>query len=612
MNYPRIVHYFFLLVWCWISFPAYSQNSYGVKSVEFEGNKTFSDGELQQQILMKGISGFKQNILGKEPDEYSEEMTKGDLAKLIHFYQTEGFLNVKIDTPAVIINENDNLVNVIYTIDEGEPIRVGNVSAVLNLDSTSSREQIDSIFNEVLKSLNLETGSRFRDIHVLNDQGIILQKFNNEGYPYTEIHPEPYVKQTEGIVDITWTIYPGPECIFGNITITGNNRTDSDRILDQTLIKEGNLYNQEKIDKSQQRIFALGVFQVVSFKSSLTPQKDKIIPVEINLTEAPKLTSKFGIGYGSEDKFRIFINMRRLGFFGRPHRLDLLLKRSAREPYNVDLKWLIPAFFSYNTAFTLNPFFRQENEPGYLVERLGIKASLLHQITIYLKGSFSYIFEQVSEDTTGFGIPSSNISRKEDLYNKSGPIAGLTFDNSQPLFDPSGGYFAALTLKANGWLGKSEFVYYKVVIDLRKYINLARTVLATKIKIGNIRPRDKSGFVPVEDRFYSGGMSSVRGWSRQDLGSKDPFGKPIGGNSLLEASGELRFPIYKIIAGVTFLDFGNVWSPSNFYKLGELRYSVGVGIGISTPVGPARIDFARPIFDEKQSWELHFTIGHAF
>jgi outer membrane protein insertion porin family len=615
MNQPRLTFSFILIFWCCISFPAYSQNSLGVKNVEFKDNKTFSDGDLHQQILMKGISGFKKTILGKQPDEYSEEIEEiidGDLKRLIHFYQTEGFLNVQIDTPAVMIYEKEKMVNVIYTIHEGEPIRVANVEVLFDPDSSNFAKNMDTIFTEVLKSIKLNIGSRFRDDDLQNDQETILQKFNNEGYPYTEIQPKLNVDQTKSLVEIIWKITPGSECFFGEITITGNIRTDSDKIFKQLLIAEGDLYSQQKIEKSQQRIFALGVFQIVSFTSTLTPQKNKIIPIEINITEAPKLTNKLGIGYGSEDKFRIFINMRRLGIFGWPHRLDLLLKRSAREPHNVDLKWLIPAFFSHKTAFTLNPFFRQENEPGYRVERLGIKTSLLHKITLYLKGSLSYLFEKVTEDTTGFGDQPSNINRDEDLYNKAGPIVGLTFDNSQPLFNPNSGYFVALTLKANGWLVKSEFVYYKILFDIRKYIYLGSIVLATKIKIGNIRPRDELGFIPVEDRFYAGGMSSVRGWSRQELGPKDPTGNPIGGNSLIEGSGELRYPIFNIIAGVAFLDFGNVWIPSNFYKLNDLRYSVGAGIGISTPVGPARIDFAHPIFDEKQTWEVHFTIGHAF
>ncbi|NOR76608.1 MAG: BamA/TamA family outer membrane protein, partial [Draconibacterium sp.] len=109
-----------------------------------------------------------------------------------------------------------------------------------------------------------------------------------------------------------------------------------------------------------------------------------------------------------------------------------------------------------------------------------------------------------------------------------------------------------------------------------------------------------------------GGSNSVRGWSRSNLGPKDESGRPIGGKSLLEGSAELRFSAGKKIILATFCDMGNVWEEAFSYKLNELRYSVGTGIRIKTPIGPVGFDFARPVFDRDTKWQFHFNIGHSF
>jgi outer membrane protein insertion porin family len=137
-------------------------------------------------------------------------------------------------------------------------------------------------------------------------------------------------------------------------------------------------------------------------------------------------------------------------------------------------------------------------------------------------------------------------------------------------------------------------------------------VVASRLKIGLINSDDEEGFIPAEERFYSGGSTSVRGWARQQLGPRNERGAPIGGKSLLEGGLEFRYPVYNMISGAIFLDVGNVWTETFDYKINELRYSLGTGIGVNTPIGPVRIDLARPIFDPEDDFQLHFNVGHAF
>jgi outer membrane protein insertion porin family len=137
-------------------------------------------------------------------------------------------------------------------------------------------------------------------------------------------------------------------------------------------------------------------------------------------------------------------------------------------------------------------------------------------------------------------------------------------------------------------------------------------VLATRLRLGGINSYDDNEFVPIEDRFFAGGSSSVRGWARAMLGPKDDEGTPIGGNSLIELSVELRYPIFGILSGVVFTDAGNVQLDKFSYDLGDLHYAAGLGIRIATPIGPVRVDVARPIFDDDHDTQLHINVGQAF
>jgi len=155
--------------------------------------------------------------------------------------------------------------------------------------------------------------------------------------------------------------------------------------------------------------------------------------------------------------------------------------------------------------------------------------------------------------------------------------------------------------------------FFRALAEFKTYFGLRKgTVVALKAKIGGIKRMDDESFIPIEERFFAGGSHSVRGWSRSDLGPHDEFGTPIGGNSLLEGSVEVRFDLGRKMKFTLFSDAGNVWEDSFKYHISDLHYAAGAGLKMKTPIGPVGIDFARPVFDAEKGWQMHFNIGHTF
>jgi outer membrane protein insertion porin family len=276
----------------------------------------------------------------------------------------------------------------------------------------------------------------------------------------------------------------------------------------------------------------------------------------------------------------------------------------------LELSFIQPDIFKDNLDFILNPFFIWENETSYDVKRLGSSHTFKNDFTKHTSAYFTYTFEK---DWFSYKVDPSEVTEQDSLpYNKSGCTFGMTHTTTDDPFDPTKGtrINAYYTLMGLGF--DSKYHYMKLEIDVRKYFPLAgNKVLATKIRWGGMQPIKGDPETPVEDRFMLGGALSLRGWGRNQISPVNENGDLVGGNSMIEASAELRFPIYDILSGGLFLDSGNVWADPFAIDITDLRTDLGFGFRAKTPIGPVRVDFATPIF-EKFSATFFFSIGHAF
>ncbi len=134
-----------------------------------------------------------------------------------------------------------------------------------------------------------------------------------------------------------------------------------------------------------------------------------------------------------------------------------------------------------------------------------------------------------------------------------------------------------------------------------------------RIEAGVAEEYGDSDFVPLFDRFFAGGSSSVRGYDYREVGPRVD-GDPIGGKAKLEGSFELSYPLIEIIKGFIFFDYGQVWEEVEDFGQSKINTSIGLGIGMRTPVGPIRLDYGYPLNpdDDQGSGRIHFTTGISF
>ena len=275
-------------------------------------------------------------------------MVNFDLKRLVGIYQSEGFLDIKAKIEPLSINEKKQTVKITFEIDEGKPILIDSLQVRLAVDSIDVN--VDSSAKKVTRKLLLTKKISFRDEDLNTEVGYIEDAFRNMCYAYVKVDYDLHVNTEKSTTHIHYTVNPGLLTFIGKTTIEGNKHLKEKFLQKQISYKEGDLYDKSKLSKTRHNLYELQLFRVVSVLPYTDPKTRKNpIPVKIHLEEAPFLTTKFGAGYGTEDKFRAFVDLNTRGLLGGARRVNLYLKHSGLEPYSASLRWIQPQFLVKKT-----------------------------------------------------------------------------------------------------------------------------------------------------------------------------------------------------------------------------------------------------------------------
>lgn len=621
-----------------------------VKQLTFVGNTSIPSDRIKSVLQTR--EGNELSFL-TQSGTYKKEFFQTDLFRIQSLYLDEGFVEIKVGEPTATLSPDRRFIYLSVPITEGERYNFGTVgfSGEIDLVNDKGERVVDE--SDLRKTLSIEEGALFVRTQLFDNIQKVTDVYRNQGYAYANVTPNSKLNRKERIVNLEFDIERGEIVHFGRIEIVGNTRTRDKVIRRELAIIEGQKYSAAAIEISKARAFQLGFFEDVQVTTQRSSQQN-VLDVTVEVKERSTGTFQIGAGFSSVERFIATAQISQNNFLGNGQLLSLSAQLSFGqfqrqlatfqffEPYFQDSLW----------SLGFNAFLTQRQFIDFRREATGVSPTFGYPLTRELRVSLGYTLENVdvvpvNEDAfTYYPLNRGGIS--------SALIAGISYDTRDNRLFPSSGSFLQFRSEfSNSVIGAdSDLEYNRYTLILRKYYPLGflGLVLRGNANFGLVTTSADEG-VPISERFFPGGIFSVRGFRPRALGPSrnvanvlEPNSRTrefvIGGNKQVIFNLELEAPIIASagIRAVIFADAGNAFDDSEgffYYDTPEdlippaflngsgrritpplgLYYSVGFGFRWFSPIGPLRFEWGIPITKRQQSDDgmiFEFTIGNLF
>jgi outer membrane protein insertion porin family len=336
------------------------------------------------------------------------------------------------------------------------------------------------------------------------------------------------------------------------------------------------------------------------------------------VVERPRLALEFGFGYLDKEGGRGFLGVSHRNLFGTGRKISARVEGGAIER-RYSLNYKEPRVFSYNADATIGATYFKTQASSFsefdeeaLVGTVGVEK----QFTPFWKGVFLYEYKDTDITNVKSGVTLTDQDVGKLIIASVNP--SLIRDTRDDPFNPASGSVHVATLRIGAQSLGSEVQLVKLTHQSSRFFSpTPKTTLAISARAGGAKKFGETNIIPLSERFFSGGRSTVRGYAQNKLGIEGATiigSLPTGGNALLIFNEEFRISIFKSFGMVLFFDHGNIWREFNEIKLKEIKSTTGIGFRYNTPIGPLRIDWGYKLDREEpeSSSEFHFMLGHAF
>lgn len=575
-----------------------------VKTISFEGNKAY-DGEKLKDLMKTKEKGFFSWFTSS--GDLDHEVLDQDVSKIAAYYHNHGYIQAKVAEPKLTYEGEEIFVNI--KIDEGPQFQVGRVDIDGDLIQPKS---------ELLEKIKI-TKEKIYNREVIREDVLTLQDiYSDAGYAYADVSPRIDQDSEKLTADVTYLINKGPPVYFEKIIITGNTKTRDKVIRRELKVYEQELFSGKRLRRGIRNLYRLDFFEDIRANTTKGTADDKMT-LKIDVTEKPTGAFSFGAGYSSMDQVFVVVSIAQRNLFGRAQVLNLRAQlggTSSRYTLSFTEPWLfdIPLSGGFDVYNAIRDY------DTYDKDSIGGTIRFSYPVFDYTRVYLSYNYDK-SEINNLTDDASSEIEEWEGESVGHTLTTVLRRDSRDRIFNPTEGSDNSITVKHAGAPFGGDIGFTKYIADSGWYFPLFwDTVGLLHGRTGYIH-EDAVGEVPTWERFYLGGMNSVRGYSWREISPKDPdTGDEIGGEKMVQFNVELIIPIVRKagLMGVLFYDTGNAYDNGEDIDLSDLRKSVGFGVRWYSPLGPMRLEYGYILETDSRGdgekgdggWE--FTMGMAF
>jgi len=572
----------------------------------YEGKKV-TTGKISFTGISLPENNLKEIMSLREGMVYNALLLDTDREKLQNFYVARGYLSAHIEEFRTIYHVDSN------TMDIGIIIHEGSKTEIEKIAINGTQHIPEEAVREVLQ---VQPGDVYNEVAIIDARYRVIDLYNTRGFLGTNVTVESEIDEQKATV--TFNIQEGTEILFGKTIVAGNYRTRYHVIERELYDKENTRYDYRILTRDRRKLYKLGLFTDVDTKAldRYDHKKDILLTVEEGNWGSVELT----FGYATYERFRGILDVSYRNLWGQNRQPSLRLDMSSLsqrlllqycEPWFLDKEHL--QFRTYMFIENKEEVNIDTRETLYKLRRYKASAGLEKDISDTVLAKFYYEFSVVNT----YEIKPDVVLSKDDTGTLfiSGIVPGILYDTRDNLFEPQNGIFAGSSVKFTAPFLLSESNFVKFSFYGNYYHSLGkRFVFAASFRGGLASGYNRTADLPIVERFFLGGRTTVRGYDQDMLGPKGDDGNPTGGNAFLMQNLELRASLGKGIGLVAFLDGGNVWLEANDIDLGEWKFTPGIGLRYKTPVGPLRLDYGYKLDREagESRGVFHFAIGHAF
>ncbi len=565
-----------------------------INTITFEGNDVYPAKEIRKLMTTTEWTVF--HFLS-DSGVLKNETLKQDTDKIAAFYLNNGFINVHVGEPQ--ITHDKKWIYVKIPITEGKQYRVGTIDIAGDTLKTSR--------NDLTAKLTIGKKPFYNREAVMKDVDYLTQVCNDEGFAYADVVPRTIPNDKDQTVNVAYQIAKGKQVYFNRITISGNTKTRDKVIRRQLAVVEGDLYSRTKLKQSYMELNRLRYFEEVDFQTQ-KGSDETLTDVMIHVKEKPTGMLSVGAGYSAVQNAMLMAQISQQNLFGRGQTLALKASLSSTvaayefsfvEPWLFDMP-LWSKFDLWNSATRYDT---------YDVNSSGFGVTFGYPIWERISGYLGYRLSM--DDVVNItDTASASIKAQEGKRTLSSLIATLTRDTTDDYMFPSTGSRSSGTINYTGGIlqGSADFIKYE--LSSSQFFPLPLDTVFGIRERGGYLQNTGNAPIPVYQRFYLGGINSLRGL--RYVGPTDPVtGDVTGGTTMLNFNAEYVFPLIKNagMKGVIFYDTGNAWDSG--YHLDDLRKTTGAGVRWYSPIGPLRLEWGY-VLDPKNNeptsrWE--FSMG---
>lgn len=577
-----------------------------VSKVEFSGNVSLKDNQLHSVLELQEPRFFSYK-------EFDPRIQKLDAISLKTFYVSNGFLAATVEDS---FSMEEDRATLYYTINEGKQYFLQTVEVKGN--NAISDAAITDL-------LGLKTGKPFNPVRINAEMPALEELYQHHSKLYVAFDFIPEIKDS---VNAVLVVEEGPNVSIGDITFAEMDSSDIPLVSRELVFETGDYYTKKDVDDSKRRILETGLYSSSSIIPVLGTPEDSAITVKVQVK--PFKAKRAIQSDGGFDKIEIsdgLLPVPGLGgnlewlnrsVFGSTNRLsskisaELPLEEQFHYPRlridaNLLNQWIGPVRIPTRMKGFFHLFKNFANLEGPFILRYGAQITTIHKF-----GDRSFIdmtlkwekFEEPEE------LQDNVEQRKVDIHYR--------LDKTNHPFFPSNGSIVSVKVNGTGGLlgGTREFL--KMEIDGRNYFPiLGNAVLAIRGNYGILKGWDVSDEQYehiLYDKFYLGGSTNLRAWDPLEFAVEtDTSGTtvPKGETQRIIINSEIRFPVYALLGGVIFLDGGKLGSAENWNSFSEMLWDAGIGLTLTTPLGPVRLDYAQQLHDSSE-WKIHLGVLYAF